>query len=142
VHAEACTHLHRTVQAIRNLGARACVALNPATPIDAVRYVLGDLAMVLVMTVNPGFGGQSFIEAVLPKISALRALIAEQNLNVDVQVDGGVKVDNVHRVVAAGANVIVSGSDIFAASSYRERIGEMRRAAESAVERPGRGRSS
>ena len=132
VHVEACPHLHRTVQAIKALGAKACVVLNPATPIDGVRYVLDQLDMVLVMSVNPGFGGQSFIDAVLPKITALRVEIDRLGLDVDIEVDGGVKVDNVERVVAAGANVIVSGSGIFKTGDYAATIASMRARAEAA----------
>src|SRR5262245_16336420 len=95
VHAEACTHLHRTVQAIRGLGRKACVVRNPATPIEAVKHVLEEVSMILVMTVNPGFGGQKFIDAMLPKISRLRELIAARDLDIDIEVDGGIKVDNV-----------------------------------------------
>jgi ribulose-phosphate 3-epimerase len=132
VHAEACTHLHRTVQRIRQLGKKPCVVLNPATPLDAVSYVLDELAMVLVMSVNPGFGGQKFIDAVVPKISELRRLAAERGLELDIEVDGGIKVDNVARVVAAGANVIVSGSGIFGTPDYRATIAAMRARAEAA----------
>jgi ribulose-phosphate 3-epimerase len=132
VHVEACPHLHRTVQAIRALGKRACVVLNPATPIDGLEYVLDQLSMVLVMSVNPGFGGQSFIEAVLPKIEALAERIAARGLDCDIEVDGGIKVDNVDRVAAAGANVIVSGSGIFKAGDYAETIAAMRQRAEQA----------
>jgi ribulose-phosphate 3-epimerase len=126
VHAEACTHLHRTVQRIRQLGKKPCVVLNPATPLDAVTYVLDDLAMVLVMSVNPGFGGQKFIDAVLPKITALRELADQRGLELDIEVDGGIKVDNVARAVAAGANVIVSGSGIFGTPDYKATITAMR----------------
>jgi len=129
VHAEACTHLHRTVQAIRGLGKKAGVALNPATPIDAVQYVADELAMVLVMSVNPGFGGQKFINQVVPKIRALRALSDERGLDLDIEVDGGIKVDNVDIVAEAGANVIVSGSGIFKAEDYGQTIAAMRTAA-------------
>jgi ribulose-phosphate 3-epimerase len=132
VHAEACTHLHSAVQRIRALGKQACVVLNPATPIDVVDYVLADLAMVLVMSVNPGFGGQSFIEAVLPKIAQLRRLADQRGLDLDIEVDGGVKLDNVARVAAAGANVIVSGSGIFGTPDYAATIAEMRRRASAA----------
>jgi len=132
VHAEACTHLHRTVQRIRQLGKKPCVVLNPATPLDAVDYVLGELAMVLVMSVNPGFGGQKFIEAVVPKITALRGLASERGLDLDIEVDGGIKVDNVAHVVAAGANVIVSGSGIFGTPDYKATITAMRQRAEAA----------
>ncbi len=128
VSSESCTHLHRTVQRIRDLGAEASVALNPATPLDAVKYVLPELSMVLLMTVNPGFGGQAFIPSVLPKIEALRT----QNASVDIQVDGGIKVENVDTVVRAGANVIVSGSGIFKTDDYAATISAMRERAESA----------
>jgi ribulose-phosphate 3-epimerase len=89
------------------------VALNPATPIETIKHVLQDVDMVLIMTVNPGFGGQSFIEGMIPKIEELKGLIDSQNLNVDIQVDGGIKPDNVEKVVKAGANIIVAGSAIF-----------------------------
>ncbi|HUS69104.1 MAG TPA: ribulose-phosphate 3-epimerase [Kofleriaceae bacterium] len=126
VHAEACPHLHRTVQRIRDLGKRPCVVLNPATPLDAVTYVLGDVAMVLIMSVNPGFGGQKFIDAVLPKVTELRRTIDERGLDVDIEIDGGIKVENVDRAVAAGANVIVSGSGIFGTPDYKATIAAMR----------------
>jgi ribulose-phosphate 3-epimerase len=126
VHAEACTHLHRTIQAIRAAGKRPCVVLNPATPLDALDYVLDQLAMVLIMSVNPGFGGQSFIDAVLPKIESLRARIDQRGLDIDIEVDGGIKIDNVDRVTAAGANVIVSGSGIFGTKDYAATIRTMR----------------
>ena len=126
VHAEACPHLHRTIQAIRALGKRPAVALNPATPWQVVEVVLEDLAMVLVMSVNPGFGGQSFIPGVLPKLRALRAEADRRGLDLDLEVDGGVKVDNIDVVVAAGANVIVSGSGIFAEKDYAATIRRMR----------------
>ena len=132
VHAEACIHLHRTVQAIRALGKRACVSLNPATPIDAIQYVLDEVSMVLLMSVNPGFGGQAFIEAVLPKISAMRALIDQRGLDVDIEVDGGIRVANADRVAAAGANVLVSGSGIFGAADYAAAISQMRSVARGA----------
>jgi ribulose-phosphate 3-epimerase len=126
VHVEACTHLHRTLQGIRALGARACAVLNPATPADTLRYVLDELDMVLVMSVNPGFGGQSFIESVLPKIEALREMIEKRGLAVDIEVDGGVKAGNAARVGSAGANVIVAGSAVFGAASYAEAIATLR----------------
>ncbi len=136
VHAEACTHLHRTVQAIRALGKKPCVVLNPATPLDAVEYVLEQLDMVLIMSVNPGFGGQSFIDAVLPKIEALRSRIEERCLDIDIEVDGGIKADNAARVASAGATVIVSGSGVFGAGDYRTAIQTMReRATEAAADR-------
>lgn len=113
VHAEACLHLHRTIQQIRQLGKKCGVALNPATPLSALDYVLEDLDMVLLMTVNPGFGGQSFIPAMYEKIHGLRELITKKNLNIDIEVDGGIKTANVGRVIEAGANVLVAGSAVF-----------------------------
>jgi len=132
VHAEACTHLHRALQVIRDLGAKACVSLNPATPLSAIDHVLGDVDMVLLMTVNPGFGGQRFIEAMLPKIRDLRATLDQRGLDVDIEVDGGIKVENVAQAAEAGANVIVSGSGIFGTDDYAATIAEMRKNAESA----------
>lgn len=113
VHQEACRHLHRTIQNIKSYGIKAGVALNPATPIETIKHVLDDVDMVLIMTVNPGFGGQSFIENMIPKIEELKTLIDNKNLNVDIQVDGGIKPENVDKVVKAGANIIVAGSAIF-----------------------------
>lgn len=132
VHLEACVHLHRTLQAIRNAGKRASVVLNPATPIDGLRHILDMVSQVLIMSVNPGFGGQAFIPEVLPKISELRALIEKRGLDVDIEIDGGIKIDNVAQVVAAGANVIVSGSGIFGTKSYAETIATMRARAQAA----------
>lgn len=129
VHVEACPHLHRTVQAIVATGKKACVVVNPATPLDALPYVLDQLSMVLIMSVNPGFGGQAFIPAVLPKIQALRQMIEHRGADVDIEVDGGIKVDNVADVAAAGANVMVSGSGIFKAGEYGPAIAAMREGA-------------
>ena len=129
VHLEACTHLHRTIQHIKSLGKKAAVALNPHSPLDGLRYVLEDLDMVLLMTVNPGFGGQSFIPNVVPKIRELRAEVDRRKLAVDIEVDGGIKVDNVHVVAEAGANVYVSGSGIFSEKNYGETIRAMRASA-------------
>ncbi len=113
VQAEASLHLYRTLQAIRAAGARAGVALNPATPLVAIEHVLDVLDMVLVMTVEPGFGGQAFISAMLPKIERLAAMLRERRLDIDIQVDGGIKEDSIGRAAAAGANVFVSGSGVF-----------------------------
>ena len=113
VHAEACKHLHRTIQAIHNAGMKAAVALNPATPVEAIKYVIDDCDMVLVMSVNPGFGGQTFIPSALEKIKEVKALALERNLDIDIEVDGGVKLSNLKEVLDAGANVIVAGSAIF-----------------------------
>ncbi|MGL4914212.1 MAG: ribulose-phosphate 3-epimerase, partial [Romboutsia sp.] len=122
VHQEACTHLHRTIQNIKSHNIKAGVALNPGTPIETIKHVLADVDMVLIMTVNPGFGGQSFIESMVEKIEELKALIDSKNLNVDIQVDGGIKPDNVDKVVKAGANIIVAGSAIFNSDDIEETV--------------------
>jgi ribulose-phosphate 3-epimerase len=126
VHAEACPHLHRTLGQIAQLGKKPCVVLNPHTPLEAIQWVLPDVAMVLIMSVNPGFGGQKFIPSQLDKIRALRRMIDERGLDVDIEVDGGIKADNVAEVVAAGANVIVSGSGVFSDKDYKASIGAIR----------------
>lgn len=113
VHAEACTHLDRSIQAIKASGAKAGVALNPHTPETVLDYVLSEIDLVLVMSVNPGFGGQSFIEGQLQKIAELRALIDATGRTIDLQVDGGVNAENAATVVAAGADVLVAGSATF-----------------------------
>lgn len=129
VHAEACTHLHRSVQLIKSLGKRAGVSLNPATPLNVLEYVLKDLDLVLLMTVNPGFGGQSFIEACLPKISALRAMLDECGSEAELEVDGGVKISNIAAVSHAGADVFVAGSAVFCSPDYAATIAELKRLA-------------
>jgi ribulose-phosphate 3-epimerase len=126
VHVEACPHLHRTLHQIRDLGKRPCVVLNPATPLASIEWVLGDVDQVLIMSVNPGFGGQKFIASALDKIRQLRRMIDERGVAVDIEVDGGVKLDNVADVVAAGADVVVSGSGIFGTADYAKTIAEMR----------------
>ncbi len=113
VHAEAAPHLQRTLSHIRSLGKRAGAALNPATDISALRYVLDDLDMALIMTVNPGFGGQKFIPAMTKKVADLRAMLGERN--VDIEVDGGITLDNLGKITSAGANVIVAGSAVYRA---------------------------
>jgi ribulose-phosphate 3-epimerase len=113
VHVEATAHLERLIRQIKEAGARASVALNPATPLTSIEVILGELDMVLLMTVNPGFSGQTFIPAVLPKIKKLRQMIDEAGLPVLLAVDGGVHLDTIDRVVEAGADVLVSGSGIF-----------------------------
>jgi ribulose-phosphate 3-epimerase len=132
VHEEACPHLHRVLQQIKHAGKKASVTLNPHTPWQHVRHVLEDVQQVLVMSVNPGFGGQAFIPNVLPKIRELREEIVRRGLDVDVEVDGGIKVDNVAAVVAAGANVIVAGSAVFETKDYAATIRELRKNAEGA----------
>lgn len=121
VHAEACTHLERTVSVITDLGCKAGVALNPHTPLAQVEYLLPQVDMVLIMSVNPGFGGQSFIPFSVDKIADLAALIKEKKAKTAIQVDGGVTPDNVRTLVEAGANIFVSGSAFFAYPPYGER---------------------
>jgi ribulose-phosphate 3-epimerase len=132
VHAEAAPHLHRTIGQIRDLGKQACVVLNPHTPLESIEWVLRDIQMVLVMSVNPGFGGQAFIPSALEKITRLRRMIDERGYHVEIEVDGGVKVDNIDLVVKAGANVVVSGSGVFGTKDYAATIAEMRKRAEAA----------
>jgi ribulose-phosphate 3-epimerase len=115
VHQEACVHLQRTLAHIRSLGAKAGVALNPSTPVDSLQDVIGDLDLILVMSVNPGFGGQSFLPVALRKLREARSLIAAENPSCDLEVDGGIGRENIREVVDAGANVIVMGSSIFGA---------------------------
>ncbi|NGX95717.1 MAG: ribulose-phosphate 3-epimerase [Candidatus Afipia apatlaquensis] len=133
VHAEAGPHLHRSLQAIRALGKKAGVSLNPATPASAIEYVIDMIDLVLVMSVNPGFGGQSFIPAVLEKISQVRAMCAGRPI--DIEVDGGVTADNAAKVAAAGANALVAGSAVFKGGtldSYKANIAAIRNAGASA----------
>ena len=113
VHAETCTHLDRVVHQIKDCGKKAAVAINPATPLSAIEYVLPELDMVLVMTVNPGFGGQKYIPYCGEKVRALRQMITEKNLDVDIQVDGGVKASNIAEIAECGANIFVCGSAVF-----------------------------
>jgi ribulose-phosphate 3-epimerase len=129
VHVEASVHLQRTLARIRGLGKRAGVVLNPHTPESAIEYVLGDLDLVLLMTVNPGFGGQSFLAPVLPKIEAVRRMIDGQGLSVDLEVDGGVAADTAKRVVDAGARVLVAGNAVFGKRDRKTAIADIRRAA-------------
>jgi ribulose-phosphate 3-epimerase len=132
VHAEACPHLHRTIGQIKELGKKPCVVLNPATPLEAIEWVLGDVAQVLIMSVNPGFGGQSFIRSSLEKIRLLRRMIDDRGLTVEIEVDGGIKLDNIGEVAAAGANVFVSGSGVFGTKDYAATIAELRKRGEAA----------
>lgn len=113
VHAEACRHLQRTLQQIRDLGCEVCVVLNPATPLTALDYVLEDVDVVLLMTVNPGFGGQKYIPAMTDKIRNLRRMIDERGLDVKIQLDGGVKLSNARELLEAGADYLVAGSSVF-----------------------------
>jgi ribulose-phosphate 3-epimerase len=138
VHLEASPHLHRTVQLIRSLGKRASVAVNPHSSLDGLHTVLPDLSMVLLMTVNPGFGGQRFIDAVVPKIRSLRDEIDRRALDVDIEVDGGIAPDTAPIVVGAGATVLVAGSAVFGAPAhdYRGAIDALRAGASMAAEVP------
>jgi ribulose-phosphate 3-epimerase len=130
VHAEVSPHLHRTIQAIRAAGARPAVALNPSTPLDGLEYVLGDVDMVLLMTVNPGFGGQGYIPAVTEKVRRLRRMADERGQELEIQVDGGIKPSTVGAVAQAGANVFVAGTAVFGAKDYRAAVQDIRDAAE------------
>ncbi|HHX54779.1 MAG TPA: ribulose-phosphate 3-epimerase [Clostridiales bacterium] len=113
VHAEACIHLHRTITAIKEKGVKVGVSLNPSTPLNVLEYVLDELDMVLLMSVNPGYGGQSFLPLTIEKIKSLKEMIDKKDLKIDIEVDGGLSTDNVHLVLDAGANVIVAGTAVF-----------------------------
>lgn len=126
VHAEACVHLHRTIQHIKSSGAKAGVAVNPATPLSAVECVLEDVDMILIMSVNPGFGGQKFISSVLPKIRNLDELRRENNLDFTIEIDGGINPDNVKTVTDAGVDIVVAGSSVFGAADIEARVKEFR----------------
>jgi ribulose-phosphate 3-epimerase len=130
VHVEACTHLHRTLEHIRSLGKRAGVVLNPATSEDTIRYILDTVDLVLVMSVNPGFGGQKFIAATLPKVRAIRQMIDRSGHAIDLEIDGGISHETAAAVTAQGARVLVAGAAIFCQSSYRDSIAEIRREGE------------
>jgi len=123
VHAEACKHLHRTVAQIKELGLKAAVALNPATPLNTLDYMLKDLDMVLIMSVNPGFGGQSFIPSAIKKISDLKEMARENDISIDIEVDGGINFSNVEKVLLAGANIIVAGTSVFSGNINENMLG-------------------
>jgi ribulose-phosphate 3-epimerase len=126
VHMEACRHLHRNIQQIKGLGMQAGVALNPHTPVGSLKDVLADIDMVLIMSVNPGFGGQSFIPHTLNKIKQLRAMIDEQSLKVKIEIDGGVTLDNAASILAAGADVLVAGNTVFKSVNPAETISKLK----------------
>ncbi|NLJ88010.1 MAG: ribulose-phosphate 3-epimerase [Epulopiscium sp.] len=113
VHVESCIHLHRTIHAIKSFGVKAGVVLNPTTPLSAIEYILEDVDMVLIMSVNPGYGGQKFINSAINKISLLKEMVDSRGLTIDIEVDGGITFENVQEVIKAGANVIVAGSAVF-----------------------------
>jgi ribulose-phosphate 3-epimerase len=127
VHAEACKHLHRTIYAIKEKGVKVGVSLNPASSCSMIENVINDIDMVLIMTVNPGFGGQSFIENSINKIKEVKELIKKNNATCDIQVDGGITLENVDKVIEAGANIIVAGSSVYGATDVKERIGEFKK---------------
>ncbi|MCX7748118.1 MAG: ribulose-phosphate 3-epimerase [Clostridia bacterium] len=126
VHVECCRHLNRTIQKIKQRGIKAAAALNPATSLESIRWILEDVDMILLMTVNPGFGGQKFIPSVIPKVKELRKWIKEKGLNADIEVDGGIGLDNIFEVTEAGANVIVAGSSVFSAPDTKKIIKELK----------------
>jgi len=122
VHSEACVHLHRSIQNIKECGVKAAVSINPATPLQDIEFILPYLDMVLLMSVNPGFGGQKFIPEVLPKIKQLKSLIDHNKLKVEIEVDGGVTVDNVAEVHRAGADIVVMGNAFYNSKDYAETV--------------------
>ena len=124
VHQEACTHLHRSIQNIKSLGVKAGVALNPATHLGTLDYVIDDVDMILVMSVNPGFGGQKFIPKTLEKVRELAEIRAEEGLDFEIEIDGGITLDNVKEVTDAGVSVVVAGSSVFGASDIEARVRE------------------
>lgn len=124
VHQEACTHLHRVIQQIKDLGVKAGVALNPATPVSALEYVLSDLDLVLVMSVNPGFGGQKFIPSAMDKIRLLDRIRREKDLHFVIEIDGGVNLKNAADIKAAGCDILVAGSAVFGADDIPARVRE------------------
>ena len=133
IHAEVCRHLDRSLAAIRDAGVKAGVAINPATPVETIAHVLDRVDLILLMTVNPGFGGQKFISAVLPKIAAIRDMVGDRDI--DIEVDGGITVETAPLVVAAGANILVAGSAVFGDRNpkyYAENMNNIRQAAEAA----------
>jgi ribulose-phosphate 3-epimerase len=126
IHVEATTHLQKHIQHIKEQGVKAGVSLNPSTPLDLLEYILSEVDLVLVMTVNPGFGGQKFLKSMLPKIKRLREMIDQRHLSVEIEVDGGIGVDNIKDVAQAGADIFVAGNAIFGSGDYRKTIEEMR----------------
>jgi len=128
VHVEACPHLHRTLQLIRSTGAKSGVVLNPHTPLESILHVLDQVDMVLFMTVNPGFGGQKFIQSVLPKVKQLSTIIKEQNLPIEIEIDGGVDEETIIPCVEAGATILVAGSAIYNKDNRAEALQQLRAA--------------
>ena len=127
VHVETCPHLHQVLQTIKKMGCKAGVALNPATSLDSLEYILDELDLILIMSVNPGFGGQSFIPAILPKIRALAQERKRRGLNLEIQVDGGINEKNAYQVVAAGADILVTGSALFSSAEPQKMIQSLKK---------------
>ena len=134
-HPEASRHVHRTVQLIKSSGCQAGIVLNPATPVDVLDYLLGDIDMVLLMSVNPGFGGQAFIPSALDKLRRVRSMIDASGRDVRLEIDGGVKAENIGEIAAAGADTFVAGSAIFNAPDYADVIARMKAAVDDARRR-------
>ena len=126
VHVEACRHLHRTIHKIKQLGKKAGVVLNPATPLETLDYILKDLDLVMLMSVNPGFGGQSFIRSSLDKARALRKMIKDQGLDTGIEIDGGVCAENIGEIAEAGVNIFVAGSAVFGTDDYAATISKFK----------------
>lgn len=133
VHVEACRHLHRTIQLIRSLGVKPGVVLNPHTPIESIQHILEDIDMVLFMTVNPGFGGQQFIHSVVPKIKALATIIKERNLDIAIEIDGGINAETIVPCAKAGATIFVAGSAIYSKEDRTAALQEILAAGEAAI---------
>lgn len=126
VHVEACRHLHRTIQNIKSFGVKAGVVLNPATPVESIQHIIGDIDMVLLMSVNPGFGGQKFIPEVLPKIKKVKQMAVEKGVEIEIEIDGGVNPETAKLCIEAGANVLVAGSAIYNQADYAKAISHLR----------------
>ena len=133
VHVEACSHLHRTIQLIRSFGVKPGVVLNPHTPIETIQHVLEDIDVVLFMTVNPGFGGQKFIHSVVPKVAALKKIIDEQGLDIEIEIDGGINAETIIPCAEAGATVFVAGSAIYNEEDRTAALTRIKRAGEEAL---------
>ncbi len=133
VHVETCRHLHRTIQLIRSYGVKPGVVLNPHTPIESIQHILEDIDMVLLMTVNPGFGGQKFIHSVVPKIEALAAIIKERNLDIAIEIDGGINSETIIPCAKAGATIFVAGSAIYSKEDRTAALQEILAAGEAAI---------
>lgn len=133
VHVEACRHLHRTIQLIRSYGVKPGVVLNPHTPIETIKHVLEDIDLVLLMTVNPGFGGQKFIDSVVPKIAELSYMIKQRNLDVEIEIDGGITAETIVPCAEAGATIFVAGSAIFGKEDRQTALQSILKAGEDAI---------